>query len=283
MMNETTILRARPGFTLIELLIATTLLAVIGAAITGLFVTQSKYFDQQQKLAFARSVTRSAGNIMLSEMRMIDKDSGVTAASPTSVTLRVPYMMGVVCNNVGSLTISTVPVDSLIYANAVFAGFAWRRPTGKWAYQPTGTAPVPGAVATCTGNRVSVINPVVTQRVLVLTPNAPNAKIGEPVFLYQNVRYYFASSTSVPGRIGLFRQIPGTTTNEEIVAPFDNAAKFRFFVLDRDTAQNNAPSNLRTITGIQLVLDAVSEKPNKDGTYTTVPVRTAVFFKNRTD
>ena len=73
---------ARSGFTLIELIVALTLTAIIGTAITALLVSQERAFDTQSKLQSARDVSRGARNLLTSELRMLDRDSGVVSASP---------------------------------------------------------------------------------------------------------------------------------------------------------------------------------------------------------
>ena len=73
-----------------------------------------------------------------------------------------------------------------------------------------------------------------------VTAGTPNP--GWPVFLYQQITYRFQTSTAYPGRIGLFRKVrrsePAAPIVDEIVAPFDTSAKFRFFVLNGDLAQD---------------------------------------------
>src|SRR5690606_29287486 len=90
-------LKNRAGFTLAEVLIALTLTAIIGAAVTGVFVSQSRFFDHQEKVGAAREVSRGALNIMMSEMRMLHQDSAIVSATDRRITLRVPYAFGFVC------------------------------------------------------------------------------------------------------------------------------------------------------------------------------------------
>jgi hypothetical protein len=54
---------------------------------------------------------------------MIEANGGVMAASATSLTIRIPYAIGVVCGNNGAGTVlSLLPVDSTTYAEAAFYG-----------------------------------------------------------------------------------------------------------------------------------------------------------------
>ena len=280
---STKLLRAREGFSLAELLIAMTLTAVIGAAITGLFVTQSQFLEQQQKQEFARGVTRSASNIIMSELRMVERDSGIVAASDTSITVRVPYAMGIACTSTASLlTFSMLPIDSIMFTGATIAGIAYRLPTGYYNYRTQTATVAAGTLATCTAVNVAQVPGGGLIKQVALTSALP-INAGDPIFLYQNVRYHFSPSTAVPGRRGLYRAVPAANVDEEIVAPFDTSAKFAFYVNDSETPQSAAPAStaLSTLTGIEIILNGVSEKPDRNGLYTVVPLRTAVFFKNR--
>ena len=277
-------LKSRAGFTLAEVLIALVLTAVIGAAVTGAFVSQSRFFDQQEKVSFARGVSRGAINILMSELRMVERTGGIpTATVPTNkrLTVRVPYAMGIVCDATLSLTILRLPADPYMVSSAGFSGYAWRGTTGAYTYVEGGVAPVGGVSTLCTAASINTSG-FVSTAVLQLTPTA-SARIGAPVFLYQLITYEFKASTSVPGRTALWRRTHATNVDEELVAPFDTTAKFRFYVNDAATAQNAVPTPVSSITGIELTLDGLSERPDNDGTYRKVPLKTSVFFRNRTD
>src|SRR6476659_11411947 len=120
--------RARRGFTLIELLVGVVLFAIVGAALTKLLTVQGRFFDKQGMANAARNVSRSSLNRVVSDFRMIEATGGVIAATPTSLTIRIPFAIGVVCKNsaLGGTTLSLLPVDSTTYANAGFFGYAWR-------------------------------------------------------------------------------------------------------------------------------------------------------------
>jgi prepilin-type N-terminal cleavage/methylation domain-containing protein len=276
----------RAGFSLVELLIALTLTAVVGAAMTGLFVTQARFLEIQQQAGYARSVTRSAMNIMTSEMRMIDPDSGVTLAMDTAIVLRVPFAMGVNCKEtITSVTFELLPVDSVMYAQGIAAiasgngGFAYRQADDKYKYISTTNTPATGNNSDCTGDPpgISIISGGLVKSITALMLH-PISR-GQPIILYQNIRYHFNASTTVTGKRGLFRTQNGT--DEEIAAPFDTTAKFNWYVNDSKTPQTTAPTNLKSLTGIDLILNTVNEKPSADGTLQMIPMRTAVFFKNR--
>jgi prepilin-type N-terminal cleavage/methylation domain-containing protein len=278
-------LKARAGFTLAEMLIALTLTAVLGATITGAFVSQSRFFEKQEKVGAARSVARAGTNMLLADLRMVEVSGGVQAASNTSVTLKVPYALGLACNFSSSnskLKISQLPVDSLVSATAGYSGYA-HRVGNSYTYKNSGGKPSDAATPTdCETAQVEVL----TEGKVVEIPGGVSLKTGTPVFLYQTITYAFKTSTSVPGRLGLFRRLHDPLSGsypaeEELAAPFDAGAGFRFFVDHTGISQTTVPSPLSSITGLEVELDGLSERPESDGTHQVVEHVTAVFFKNR--
>ena len=272
--------RQRAGFTLPELLIALVMTAIVGAAAMRLFVAQSHFFDAHVKQQSARAVSRSAVNGMLSDLRMVEAPNGVTAATTSSVTLRVPYAFGVVCATTASYTtVAFMPVDSLTLASAALSGYAWRGSNGSYTLTESGVSTATGAAATCTG---ATITPVTDGAVLNVSPAMPGAATaGTPVYLYQRVKYEFASSTQYSGRRGLFRTPLETGVAEEIAAPFDASAGFEFFDLTAGGSSSTTVPTLANIRGIELVFNGQSEKPRFGKTTPeTTTYRTAVFFMN---
>jgi prepilin-type N-terminal cleavage/methylation domain-containing protein len=268
------------GHTLIELIISMVVLGVVGAAIVRLIVVESRLFQAQDASNEARKVARAAVNLLTSELRMVEVSAGVTAASATSITFRVPYAIGIVC---ASGTISTMPVDSLMYAQATFSGYAWRDTLGAYNYATSGASAGAGSAGDCTSASITTLT---GGKVVSLSPALPSgAKVGNPVFLFQTITYSFGASGLLPGRRGLFRQVGGGVGGaaEEIAAPFDSATtRFRFFVLNADAAQDAVPANLADIRGIELALTGASRlTPRGRTTPKTVATTTAVFFQNR--
>src|SRR5205814_8677845 len=74
----------------------------------------------------------------------------------------------------------------------------------------------------------------------------------------------------------------GTTTTEELAAPFASTASFGFYTINSQTPSTTAPANLTTLRGFELHLDGMSERtPSGKTVRATAPFTTAVFFKNR--
>jgi prepilin-type N-terminal cleavage/methylation domain-containing protein len=266
----------RRGFTLVEILVAVVLLGIVGIGISRLLMSQTRFFSRATGARDARSVTRNALNIVRDEMRMIEP-RGITAASSTSITVNVPYAMGIYCS---ASTATFVPVDSLTRATAAFRGYAYRDTSlnSPYTYVNSTTAPSAGTETNCTGT--PGITPVSGGQTLSLSPAFPSLAAGAPVMLYQTVTYSLAASTLVPGRTALWRTVTGGAA-EEIAVPFQNTAIFRFYVNGGTTSQTAVPSPLNTITGIELVLVGESER-NSPGTNApeSRAVRLSIFFRN---
>ena len=272
--------RTRAGFTLPELLVALVMTAIVGAAAMRLFVAQSRFFDMHVKQQSARAVSRSAVNSVLSDLRMVEAPNGVTAATTSSITLRVPYAFGVVCaSNATYTTVAFMPVDSLTLASASLSGYAWRGSSGSYTITETGVSTATGASTTCTS---ASITPVTGGPVLNVSPAMPaGATAGTPVYLFQRVKYEFATSTQYTGRVGLFRTPIATNVAEEIAAPFDATAGFEFYDLTAGGSASTTVPTLANIRGIELVFNGQSEKPRFGKTTPeTTKYRTAVFFMN---
>jgi type II secretory pathway pseudopilin PulG len=282
------ILHARPGVSLVEVVVALTLASVLGATATGAFVTQSRFFDAQEKVGLARGVSRGAMNMIVTELRMLEQENGLVSATPTRITVRAPYALGVVCGNTMQLTISRLPADPSVLSGAEtgHSGYAYRDPaTGRYTYVEGGAPPSKNGAAICASAGIAIYTDgggsLDGEAMQLGSVPSPAPVIGTPVLLYQRITYEFRSSVTVPGRIALWRLIEKTGVDEEIVAPFDTTAGFRFYINDGPAPQATVPGVLQTITGIELQLDGLSERPEHDGSHRSVPLSTSVFFKNR--
>lgn len=273
-------MRARAGLSLIELLITIVVVGIIGVAITRLLTSQTRFFAKMSLGRDARSVTRQARNLMQTELSMVEVGGGVVSASNDSITVRVPIAFGLYCSGG---TMMVLPTDSAYLAAATIAGFAIKDTTTTGAYTYTTlTSIASGTSSNCTGGSVQITAPT-GGFYRNLTPS-PTGTQASPIFLFQTVTYKFAASTLFSGQRGLWRRV-GTGTYAEIVAPFDSSAMFRYYNLYADTAQTTVPSPLTNIRGVEVLLNARApavtpgQQPNRE----TSNIRTAIFFRNRTD
>lgn len=281
-MPNTTRLRPRAGVGLIELLIALIVMGILGVATLRMFISQTRFSDHETKLSAARAVSRAPINLLMSEARMVEITNGVVAASATqsasSITLRVPLAMGLVCGTAGGATVlSMMPTDSLVLATAAWSGHAYRTAVG-YAYTEGATTVTAGGAATCAAASITT---VAGGRVVTVSPPLAAAAPGTPAFLYQRVMYGFAPSAALPGRLGFWRTLEATNTAEELAAPFDTTSHIRFYS-DNNAVSTQAVPVLSTIRGIELVLVGASASPRFGRTTPeTATLRTAVFFTNR--
>ena len=301
---------ARRGFTLVELLLSLIVTAIVGGALVRMVVSQARFMDQQEAWRSARSVSRSGINRLMSDLRAVEATNGVTAAvaGGQDFTIRVPYAFGILCRvNANVTTVSLLPVDSAMFAEPGYTGFAWRKnSTGVYTYVPGNALPsfpgpndclnalplgyqgnvaAPFAITTLpsiNGSPAGQVVNLTSAAGLVAPPLGP--EVGSIVFLYRSVRYEFKNSVEVPGRIGLWRTLVSTGGTEELVAPFANTARVNFYVLNTTAPQAAVPGTLGDIRGLELVLDGMSEQtPGGSTAPKTASVRTSVFFENRPD
>ena len=282
----------RRGFTLAEVLISIVIIGIIGAAFTRLILAQSRFFTREYGARTARAVARNSMNLMLSDLRMVQDSGGVDSVSADGRTIRVivPYAYGLACGNSGTATVvSLVPTDTSVMKLATYGGYAWRDPsTGRYNIV---TPPLPGSVNKvqassdqdrCTDASNANISTLHINgrsgQIVDLTPLTLGVAAYDPVFLWQKITYSFDTSASYPGLYGLYRNVSGGTP-EEILAPFDSLARFKFYVPSQDTSQTTVPP-LSKIRGVDILLYGVSPKAANDGTRTSTQFTTAVFFKN---
>ena len=275
---------SRRGMSLVELLVGMLMLAIIGMSMTKIMLSQARYYSHQKVSNAARNVSRGPLNRVVSDLRMVEARGGVVFASDTAIEMRVPYSMGIVCGTSGGTHISMLPADSAMVAAPGYTGYAWRGGNGVYRYKESSHVKDVGTLSVCNANSVLTLT---TQgaKVVRISPALPDtASVGTPVFLYRKIRYAFRNSAALPGTKGLFRTVVSAGTTEELSAPYDATAKFRFFVASSTTAQAAAPSNLATLRGIEMQMPGMSEKIAKGSTgrYKS-PFNTAIFFKNRLD
>lgn len=287
---------ARRGYTLAEILVALVILGIIGAALVRLIVTQSRFTETQMSKRNARTVSRNAMNIMLTDLRMVQDQGGLIAATSDSITVRVPIAFGLSCGTAGSTTtMSLLPVDSAMTALGQYDGWAYRDSTvDSYSYKDASN-PIPfnsinnGTTSLCTtGANINTVTyngrPGRVVQVNDSPSGTPNA--GWPVFVYQTITYQFGASSAFSGRVGLYRKVKTSPPNgvvDEIIAPFDTSARFRFYVLNEDTAQTAVPADLNRVRGLQLYLAGSSPRVPQGGAAAQAALVTGVFFKNRRD
>ena len=283
--------------TLVEVMVAITILGLVTAALTTLVRSQLRFADRQITSKDAREVSRSAINALATDVRMVDADSGVIAATRDSFTVVAPYAEGVVCGSaavgLGSV-LALLPYDSLTYAEGGYAGYAYvdTTTTGtlyRQVYQYKFSAVSPVAIDSATAattppcktatDRVTVFH---YGAVLVL-PGIPAQSRYQAAMLVRRVTYSFKPSVSIVGSRGLFRRVlNGPHGDEELVAPFDTSAKFMYYLNTGVKSASATGATLNLIRGVELQLNGISDRIVSGATKPqTAPTTTAIFFKNR--
>ena len=264
------------GFTLIEVLIAIVLMAILATALTRILLSDSRFVSQQEAMITARQTARAAKNVMSVDLRMVS-DSGLLAVSADSVYFRSPFAYGMACTaSGGERIVSLLPTDSAMYASAIPGGLARRR-TGMFSFVEGITVTSSANTAACTADSVRVIP---NGFLAGITPDTA-AMSGEIIYLYQNVAYRFMASTDMPGRRGLWRRV-GAGAYEELAAPFDSTARFRFLVGPNLTRTDTPPADLTTVNGIELGIVAESYVPPQGrSNYHTFDLPVQIVFLNK--
>ena len=291
--------RSRRGFSLVEIITALTILGIIGVALTKLVLGQTRSFQFENSGRRARSAARSAMNIMITDLRMTQDIGGVDSVDAVNhrwVDVKVPVAFGIVCQvNGANAVIALVAVDSFQTVASKYGGYAVRSASSVYNYQHAGVSDTIQTVAStnCHTPGIYADTAVISGRsgrVVRVTPAPPGGTaVGDPAFIWQHVRYQFATSTIYPGRLGLWRRIRGRANadslKEELIAPFASSARFAYFLTAptsyRDTAAKVAPGNVDKIRGFQIYLPAESSDtvPGRTGPQ-RANTTTAVFFKN---
>jgi prepilin-type N-terminal cleavage/methylation domain-containing protein len=274
--------RARPGFSLAEMMVALLIAGIIGVALTRLIINQSRFVALQDGMMRARSGTRAALSVMSTELRAIS-DGGLVAATPDSVTLRVPYAFGVACQQVaGATVVSLLPNDSALYGTAVASGHAWRDTTGVFHFtEPAIVSAAACAIPAPAPGIVTLGAAGWTARAVSVFKGDPATQPGDIVYLYQTIRYAFAPSASVPGRRALWRTVLASGTRDELVVPFDTSSRFQFLVGNAYALQAAPPAVLDSVRGLRIRFVGQSETPPSGR---TVPLKfdlsSDILFRN---
>ena len=294
----------RRGYTLVELTIAIVILGIVATAMIRLMVTQANFTSSQAAMRGARSVSRDAYNILMTDLRMVQDSGGLVYAKSDSIKVRVPMAYGLVCSQgAGYTVVSLVPGDSALFALGTYGGVAYRDTlSGVFQFTPVVSGDAITNEPSTTLCTDSTAGPgIATQSYQAFNGAArtgkvarvkamPAAPVGTVMFVWQEILYAFDSSAVYPHRgRGLWRTVTGTGavntwTRDEIIAPFDSSARFKFYVYDQDTSQVAVPSPISKIRGFDLVLNGLSVRPPSGDTKQKVTkVTTAVFFKDRRD
>jgi type II secretory pathway pseudopilin PulG len=288
----------RSGLTLVELLVALTVTTIAGAALIQVMLAQNRASGNNEAWRVARAVSRGSLNRLLADLRVVEAEGALDALTVDgrNITLRVPYAIGVACNTTLPIAATMLPVDNTQWSAARFAGFAWRdNSTSAYRYRTVSsngaTIFTPGTGSVCASAGITTLpasagggtaGRVVNLNAGTIGTGTPS--VGMNVFVYQQVRYRFAPSSALPGRVALWREVLNGGPSEELAAPFDSSARFAFYVVGSTVAQSALPSPRSLTRGVEIHLDGMSETAPAGSTDPKrVQLTTSIFFKNRRD
>jgi hypothetical protein len=266
------------------LLFAMIVVLIVAAAASSIILSNSRGNEVRTADRDARAVSRAAINLLESELRMVDPFGVLAPTDATTLTARVPYAFGVVCLSDGSgTTVSLLPSFELPASLTVdgHTGWAWRDPTGMYVYEST-TSLASGSAGNCTAAQVTDFSGLGGRIVSLPAASTTPVAAGSIVFLWRQLQYSIANSTTYPGRLGLFRTAGANGTPEELAAPFSAGSRFRFYIMNQLTPSDAAPTFLDNLRGIQFQLNGESvRQPRTASDVARAPFVTAVFFQNR--
>jgi hypothetical protein len=251
----------RAGFSLVETMIALVLSSFVIVLVSTTFLVQNRYYSSQTLRAAAHDNARTATERMASEIRSVMAD-GFLSAGPTSLTIRSPMLLAVVCDRQGNnISVHNEGGEAGIDTDEV-AGVGWLdRSTGIWSYRTATWSYVDqsgGNPATdCAGNGADT-NGATSEfhrlrRFNLLYGSTPDD--GEIIMLYRETTFSIQSSALEPGTLGLFRASYGQSA-VELATGMDPTASFQYRTGGSAYANSVASANLDDIDAVRLVAEA---------------------------
>jgi len=244
-----------------------------------ILLSDSRFVSEQDAMMAARQTARAAQNVTSVELRMVS-DGGLIAAAAESVTVRIPYAFGIGCDVIGTDRVAALmPADSLMYASSVPDGLMRRGSNGLYSQQGVTSVSPSTDAAECTDEGIQLVP---AGQLVAIRPQGA-VGLGQIFYLYQTVTFKFSASTDLPGRIGLWRRV-NAGAYEELVAPFDSTARFRFLVGANPQPTGTVPAVLSTVAGLEINIVTQSyEIPQGKSDYTTFELPVQIAFLNRTN
>lgn len=270
----------RRGFTLTELMVGTLVMGIVGLALTQMMINDSRFVSRIEAMTNARQSARAALNTMSVELRMVST-GGLLGAETDSIVVRAPYGFGVLCPKSGIYRYAAmVPGDSITYVSSIAEGIGWRSDTfGTYTQHdlisvveaPSADWPI------CSGAGYNILPDGRVMRLLIASDTLSEGTI---FYLHHTITYWFAASAVLPGQRALWREIAPNPA-EELLAPFDDDARFQFYVTGSTTPLSTPPADLSTVVGLDLRLIGAAEFTPQGATEPpSFELRTRVNFLN---
>jgi len=253
---------AAPGFTLVEMLIALVVAGILAGGVVSLLMRQNSFYGKNDDTIYAEQTVRGTAELMASELRMAAPED-VEMATPDSVQIRFDVLKAVVCGSSGS-TVYTYVYDEPTAVNLPSGrGTAVSDPnlasfTYKDDFDGSGSASAT-ALTACTTANGGVVQSADASRFRAIdwsSSGLATPAAGSVLRVYGTLTYSFASS-SFTGGTALWRN------DQELVAPFDTGAAFRYVKADGTVHGTLTGSDLTDIRSIRVSATAVGSGSNR--------------------
>lgn len=262
---------------------------VLGSVIIGVlfqFIAgQGRYVDVQSAREEVQQNTRSALELIGSELRTLPAGEALLVAEGDEIAFRTARVWGAVCAVTGatSLDIAIPQIAGASYSANAGTGLVVNLGTVEtpdWS-SAVGVTAVGGAAGTCNGAAMATGS---ERRSLTLSATPQNSggvtpAIGDVVYLYDEVTYR-TNSSNVPG-VWIQRRL-GAGAYQPMAGPVRDAGGLRFaYYADGSALPLATPvANRASVTRVKVVIDAVSR--NRTGNTQQAKADTVVVsLRNR--
>lgn len=253
------------GFTLVEMLIAITMTGVLGAAMFSLVMGQARFYGHSSDAIHAQASLRNGLDFLASELRMASP-SDLLYATADSVAIRYDIVRGIVCDTTAADEVTVFVYDTVPPVDLpAFRGTGYSGPYDSafalgdnWTPTTSQTGAAPEADCTALG--------------------APG---GHPGNFYRRLTGWTGRFGDVPDRGAVvrwygrldYRILPATAgvgtaiwrVNQELVAPFAEAAQFRYVMADASVQNNVLFTDLPDVREVRIIIAARGEGTNRYG------------------
>jgi hypothetical protein len=197
-------------------MVALTLSAVIVALVSSVFLTQNNFYRMVVQRSRVQDNLRMVTDMISTEVRGV-AGGGVTFADSRRFVVRLPMLMGGVCNPAGGSARMYMPGYSQMDTLEV-AGHATRDAVGTWTYVSEDWTTLhrvdtPLSVAqSCFVDSGADTTGVVPDFVRVWLPTS--SERGDVIMVFREVEFKIAESELQPNTLAVYRGVTGDTLRE---------------------------------------------------------------------
>lgn len=250
--------RGRTGFTLLEALVALTLSSVIVALVSSVFLTQNNFYRRVVQRTRVQDNLRVVTDLVASEVRGV-ASGGVSVATGRRFVVRLPILMGGVCDPAGASARMYMPGYSQVDTSEV-AGYGRQIGTGPWTYTngswtslllESGVA-VAGMCAVDSGADTAGV----TQDFVRMGLASASTR-GEVIMLFREVEFKIDKSQLQPNTLAMYRGVTGGTL-QEFATGLTKDSFFKYRYPGGSYFFSISDGNLPNISNIRVIASATA-------------------------